>query len=75
MSRYFLYGTRFSEFEQMMMSVPNFKPRRKGVIIMRGTKVLIEDTSNQFTEKTYKQLLKNNFSKFHNRKLDKRLQI
>ena len=26
MSRYFLYGTGFSEFEQMMMLVPNFTP-------------------------------------------------
>ncbi len=34
MSRSFMYGTRLQEIEQMMMSVPNFLPRGKGMIIM-----------------------------------------
>lgn len=34
MSRSFMYGTRLQEMEQMMMSVPNFLPRGKGMIIM-----------------------------------------
>ncbi|MDA3731418.1 hypothetical protein PBV87_08005 [Niameybacter massiliensis] len=74
MSRYFFYGTKLSEFEQMMMLVPNFKPRRKGVIVIGSTQILNEDISNQFADKTYKQLLESNFSKFNNRKLDQRLQ-
>lgn len=74
MSRYFFYGTKLSAFEQMMMSVPNFERRRNGVIVRAGAKILKVDSINQFTEKTYDQLLENNFSKFHNRKLDKRLQ-
>lgn len=34
MSRSFMYGTRLQEIEQMMMSVPNFSPRGKGMVIM-----------------------------------------
>ena len=41
MSRSFMYGTRLQEMEQMMMSVPNFLPRRKGMIIM-GKKMIDE---------------------------------
>lgn len=74
MSRYFFYGTKLSEFEQMMMLVPNFKPRMKGVIVIESAQVLNEDISNMLVGKTYKQILENNFSKFNNCKLDKRLQ-
>lgn len=41
MSRSFMYGTRLQEMEQMMMSVPNFLPRGKGMIIM-GKKMIDE---------------------------------
>ena len=34
MSKAFMNGTRFKEVEQMMTAVPNFSPRRNGVIIM-----------------------------------------
>ena len=35
MSKYFMYGTELQELEQMMMLVPNFMPRRSGVIIVK----------------------------------------
>ena len=41
MSRYFMYGTNLQDTEQMMMSVPNFSPRMKGMIIM-GKKIIDE---------------------------------
>ena len=41
MSRYFMYGTSLQESEQMTMSVPNFLPRTKGMIIM-GKKTIDE---------------------------------
>ena len=53
MSRYFLYGTRFSEFEQMMMLVPNFTQRKKGLIIMEN---LTAESSQ--SNATYKRLVK-----------------
>lgn len=34
MSRFFMYGTRLQELEELMMLVPNFSPRMKGVVIM-----------------------------------------
>lgn len=68
MSRYFLYGTRFSEFEQMMMLVPNFTPRKKGLIIMEN--VVAESSQNQ---SSYKRMLKNSFGNLHHRYLNKRL--
>ena len=34
MSRNFMYGTRLQEMEQMMMSIPNFLPRTKGMFII-----------------------------------------
>lgn len=36
MSKLFMYGTRLQEFEQMMMFVPNFTKRGKGVIVLKG---------------------------------------
>ena len=60
MSRYFLYGTRFSEFEQMMMLVPNFTPKKKGVII---TEDLI--ISNGQSVASYKILLRKCFGNLH----------
>jgi len=68
MSRYFLYGTRFSEFEQMMMLVPNFTPKKKGVII---TEDLI--ISNGQSVASYKILLRKCFGNLHHRYLNKRL--
>lgn len=41
MSHSFMYGTKLQEMEQMMMSIPNFLPRGKGMIIM-GKKVIAE---------------------------------
>lgn len=41
MSRYFMYGTNLQDTERMMMSVPNFLPRTKGMIIM-GKKIIDE---------------------------------
>lgn len=41
MSRYFMYGTSLQDSERMMMSVPNFLPRTKGMIIM-GKKTIEE---------------------------------
>ena len=69
MSRYFLYGTGFSEFEQMMMLVPNFTQRKKGLIIMEN--LTAESSQNNAT---YKRLVKNCFSNFRHRYLNKRLQ-
>lgn len=69
MSRYFLYGTRFSEFEQMMMLVPNFTQRKKGLIIMEN---LTAESSQ--SNATYKRLVKNCFANFRHRYLNKRLQ-
>ena len=39
MARAFMYGTRLQAMEQMMMSVPNFSPRGKGMIIMGMKKI------------------------------------
>lgn len=33
MSKFFMYGSELQELEQLMMLVPNFLPRRSGVII------------------------------------------
>lgn len=40
MSKFFMYGTELHELEQLMMLVPNFMPRRSGVIVVKeiGTK-------------------------------------
>lgn len=35
MSKFFMYGTELQELEQIMMLVPNFLPRRSGVIIQK----------------------------------------
>lgn len=35
MSKFFMYGTDLHELEQLMMLVPNFTPRRSGVIVMK----------------------------------------
>ncbi|MGB4660131.1 MAG: hypothetical protein WBI07_13200 [Mobilitalea sp.] len=35
MSKFFMYGTDLHELEQLMMLVPNFTPRRSGVIIVK----------------------------------------
>ncbi|MFV0517390.1 MAG: hypothetical protein ACK5MV_08330, partial [Aminipila sp.] len=69
MSRYFLYDTRFSEFEQMMMLVPNFIPRERGLIIMEN---LMAEGSQGSAD--YKRLVKSCFTTYHNRYLNKRLQ-
>lgn len=33
MSRLFMYGTSLEGIEQLMMLVPNFSPRRSGIVI------------------------------------------
>lgn len=68
MSRYFLYGTRFSEFEQMMMLVPNFIPRKRGLIIMEN---LTAEGSQDSTD--YKKIVRSCFATYRNRYLNKRL--
>jgi hypothetical protein len=35
MSKFFMYGTDLHELEQLMMLVPNFMPRRSGVIVVK----------------------------------------
>lgn len=35
MSKFFMYGTELHELEQLMMLVPNFMPRRSGVIVVK----------------------------------------
>ncbi len=35
MSKYFMYDTELQELEQLMMLVPNFLPRRSGVIVVK----------------------------------------
>jgi hypothetical protein len=35
MSKFFMYGTELQELEQLMMLVPNFIPRRSGVIVVK----------------------------------------
>ncbi|MEG0273382.1 MAG: hypothetical protein RR622_09150 [Hydrogenoanaerobacterium sp.] len=69
MSRYFLYDTRFSEFEQMMMLVPNFIPRKKGLIVMEN---LADESSQGSTD--CKILVKSCFADSRNRYFNKRLQ-
>lgn len=32
MSKFYMYGTELLDIEQMMMLVPNFIPRRSGVV-------------------------------------------
>ena len=34
MTKIFMYGTGLQELEQMMMLVPNFAPRMKGMVIV-----------------------------------------
>jgi hypothetical protein len=35
MSKFFMYGNDYQELEQLMMLVPNFMPRRSGVIVVK----------------------------------------
>lgn len=35
MSKFFMYGSELQEIEQLMMLVPNFLPRRSGVIVVQ----------------------------------------
>ena len=36
MSKLYMYGTELGELEQLMMLVPNFMPRKSGVIVIHG---------------------------------------
>ena len=36
MSKFFMNGSEFQEIEQLMMLVPNFLPRRSGVIVVQN---------------------------------------
>lgn len=35
MTKFFMYGTELQDIEQMMMLVPNFIPRRSGVVVKK----------------------------------------
>jgi len=37
MPRLFMYGTELQELEQLMMLVPKFSPRQKGLIVVGET--------------------------------------
>jgi hypothetical protein len=43
MSKLFMYGSEFQELEQLMMLVPNFLPRRSGVIVVQRIRNEPED--------------------------------
>ncbi len=49
MPKFFMYGSELQELEQLMMLVPNFLPRRSGVIVVYKQKgrffLLFKDTS------------------------------
>ena len=42
MSKVFLYGTKLQEMEQLMLLVPNFAPRMKGMVVV-GKRMLNEN--------------------------------
>ena len=46
MSKFFMYGSELQELEQLMMLVPNFLPRRSGVIVVQ--RIGNEDGSTEF---------------------------
>lgn len=48
MPKLFMYGTRLQELEQMMMLVPNFTKRGKGLIVLKGFPFSKEDTACRF---------------------------
>jgi hypothetical protein len=55
MSKLFVYGTELEEFEQLMMLVPNFLPRKREVIVLKKIVKEEEDLglktiSNYFTD-------------------------
>lgn len=35
MSKFFMYSTKLQDIEQIMMLVPNFIPRRSGVVVVK----------------------------------------
>lgn len=45
MSKFFMYGTELQELEQLMMLVPNFIPKRSGVIVVKKVGILKEPVS------------------------------
>jgi hypothetical protein len=45
MAKYFVYGTELQELEQLMMLVPNFIPRRSGVIVVKQVGIMKEPAS------------------------------
>lgn len=48
MSKLFMYGTSLQEIEQMMMLVPNFTKREKGLIVLKGFPFTEEDVACRF---------------------------
>lgn len=48
MSKFFMYSTRLQEFEQMMMLVPNFSKRGKGLIVLKDVPFTKEDVACRF---------------------------
>ena len=53
MSKFFMNGSEFQEIEQLMMLVPNFLPRRSGVIVVQ--RIGNEEGSTEF-ESDYKHI-------------------
>lgn len=53
MSKFFMYGSELQEIEQLMMLVPNFLPRRSGVIVVQ--RIRNEEVPSRF-EKDYEHI-------------------
>lgn len=53
MSKFFMYGSELQELEQLMMLVPNFLPRRSGVIVVQRFRN--EEVPSRF-EKDYEHI-------------------
>lgn len=58
MTRYFMYGTELQELEQLMMMVPNFMPRRNGMIIVNRCKFKTKGKAYCLCDCTHKQYVK-----------------
>ena len=53
MSKFFMYGSELQELEQLMMLVPNFLPRRSGVIVVQ--RIRNKEGSKEF-ERDYERI-------------------
>lgn len=54
MSKFFMYGSELQEIEQLMMLVPNFIPRRSGVIVVQ--RIRNDEGSKEF-ERDYERII------------------